>query len=136
VKDAIYFVEEPKVNCLQLFLLHRFIGSHVKVSLSGLGGDELFAGYDFYRYLRGLQRARAVVPRTLARRALEPALDRAAAAVSGLARPGLDQYARELEWAGSVHDGVRSYLLLRNGWDCNPSLLRRVYTPEFLARLA
>jgi len=136
LKDAIYFVEEPKVNCLQLFLLHRFIGSHVKVSLSGLGGDELFAGYDFYRYLRRLQHARAVLPRALARCAVEPVLDRAAAAVSGLARPALDQYARELEWAGSVHDGARSYLLLRNGWDFNPTLVRRVYSPEFLDRLS
>jgi asparagine synthase (glutamine-hydrolysing) len=136
LKDAIYFVEEPKVNSLQLFLLHRFIGSQVKVSLSGLGGDELFAGYDFYRYLRGLRHARAVLPKAVARRAVEPVLDRAAAAVSGLARPALDQYARELEWAGSVHDGARSYLLLRNGWDFNSALLRRVYTPEFVERLA
>ena len=28
-------------------------------------------------------------------------------------------------------DGARNYLLLRNAWDFNPALLRRVYTPEF-----
>jgi asparagine synthase (glutamine-hydrolysing) len=67
---------------------------------------------------------------------VEPLFDRAASAVSQLARPALDQYARELEWAGSLHDGARSYLLLRNAWDFNPSLLRRVYTREFLERLA
>jgi asparagine synthase (glutamine-hydrolysing) len=135
LKDAIYFAEEPKVNCLQLFLLHRFIGSQVKVSLSGLGGDELFAGYDIYRYLRALRHARAVLPSALAQRVVEPVLDRAAVTVCALARPALDQFARELEWVGSVHDGARSYLLLRNGWDFNPSLMRRVYTPEFIQRL-
>lgn len=136
LKDAIYFTEEPKVNCLQLFLLHRFVGTHVKVSLSGLGGDELFAGYDIYRYLGALRYPRAVVPRAPMRGAVEPLIDRIASAVCGLARPVLDQYARELEWAGSLHDGARAYLLLRNAWDFNRSLLRRVYTREFLARLA
>ena len=49
--DAIRHAEQPKVNSLQLYLLHRFIGEHVSVVLSGLGGDELFAGYDIYGYL-------------------------------------------------------------------------------------
>ena len=32
-------------------------------------------------------------------------------------------------------DDARQYLLLRNAWDFNGSLLRRVYTPDFLDRL-
>jgi asparagine synthase (glutamine-hydrolysing) len=135
LRDAIYYTEEPKVNCLQLYLLHRFIGRHVKVVLGGLGGDELFAGYDFYAHLRRLAPVRALVPSWLGRRVLSPAADALARAVSGIGRPGLDLAARGVEWIGSIHDPVRHYLLLRNAWDFNPALLRRVYTAEFRERL-
>src|SRR5258708_18466055 len=56
--EAIWNTEEPKVNSLQLYLLHRFIGEHVSVVLSGLGGDELFARYDIYSYLLPTRRLR------------------------------------------------------------------------------
>ena len=133
--EAIRFTEEPKVNCLQLFLLHRFIGRHVKVALSGLGGDELFAGYDFYRYLKPLARVRAIVPRPLFTRWATPMLDMMARAGSALGQPQLDLYVRGIEWLGSAHDATRQYMLLRNAWDFNPALLARVYTSDFAARL-
>ncbi len=136
LEEAIRFTEEPKVNCLQLYLLHRFIGGHVKVTLSGLGGDELFAGYDFYTYLARLGKLRTIVPAPLANGVLSPTLDFAAGIVSGLGRPSFDLFARGLEWVGSLRDPARHYLLLRNAWDFNQQLLRRVYTREFVERLA
>lgn len=135
LKEAIYFTEEPKVNCLQLYLLHRFIGGHVKVALSGLGGDELFAGYDFYSYLDRLSAPRRLVPRAIMRGLARPALDTAARLLSVVRQPSLDLLARGLEWVASMQDGARHYLLLRNAWDSNGALLRRVYTPEFRERL-
>jgi asparagine synthase (glutamine-hydrolysing) len=134
LRDAIRFTEEPKVNSLQLYLLHRFIGEHVKVVLSGLGGDELFAGYDFYRYLARTARLRSGAVGAGVR-AISPALDWAARRGAAFNRPELDLYVRGLEWLASVDDGSRNYLLLRNAWDFNDVLLRRVYTPEFLDRL-
>jgi asparagine synthase (glutamine-hydrolysing) len=132
--DAIRHTEEPKVNSLQLYLLHRYIGEHVKVVLSGLGGDELFAGYDFYRYLERARRlgsgASGVTIRTVS-----PALDWAAGRAAAAGRPHADLYVRGLEWLASVDDGARGYLLLRNAWDFNGSLLHRVYTRDFLDRL-
>jgi asparagine synthase (glutamine-hydrolysing) len=132
--DAIRHTEEPKVNSLQLYLLHRFIGQHVSVVLSGLGGDELFAGYDFYSYMLRAGRLRNGAAGT-AVRALAPALDWAARRSAGLGRPELDLATRKLEWLAASGDGARNYLLLRNAWDFNPALLRRVYTPEFADRL-
>jgi asparagine synthase (glutamine-hydrolysing) len=132
--DAIWHTEEPKVNSLQLYLLHRFIGQHVSVVLSGLGGDELFAGYDFYSYMLRAGRLRNGTAGA-AVRALAPALDWAARRSAGLGRPELDLATRKLEWLAASGDGARNYLLLRNAWDFNPALLRRVYTPEFAHRL-
>jgi asparagine synthase (glutamine-hydrolysing) len=132
--DAIWHTEEPKVNSLQLYLLHRFIGEHVSVVLSGLGGDELFAGYDIYSYmLRTRQLRRGALGGAV--RALAPALDWAARRSAGLGRPDFDLATRKLEWLVASGDGARNYLLLRNAWDFNPALLRRVYTPDFLERL-
>lgn len=135
LREAIRYTEEPKVNCLQLYLLHRFIGQHVKVSLSGLGGDELFAGYDFYAYLNRLAVQRKIIPSPIMRGIGEPTLNLTASLVSAARRPSLDLIARGLEWVASLHDGARHYLLLRNAWDFNEVLLRRVYTPEFRERL-
>ena len=132
--DAIWHTEEPKVNSLQLYLLHRFIGEHVHVVLSGLGGDELFAGYDFYGYMLRTRRFRRGVAGGAAR-ALAPALDWAARRSAGLGQPQLDLVTRKLEWLAASGDGARNYLLLRNAWDFNPALLRRVYAPDFAARL-
>jgi asparagine synthase (glutamine-hydrolysing) len=133
--EAIWHTEEPKVNSLQLYLLHRFIGEHVSVVLSGLGGDELFAGYDIYGYMLRARRLRGGALGAWVR-ALAPALDWAARRAAGLGRPELDLATRKLEWLAASGDGARNYLLLRNAWDFNPALLRRVYTPDFLGRLA
>ena len=116
--DAIWHTEEPKVNSLQLYLLHRFIGENVSVVLSGLGGDELFAGYDFYSYILRTRRLRGP-GLSAGLRAAGPALDWTARRVAALGRPALDLGTRKLEWLASTSDGARNYLLLRNAWDFN-----------------
>ncbi len=133
--DAIWHTEEPKVNSLQLYLLHRFIGEHVSVVLSGLGGDELFAGYDFYGYLLRTGRLRRGAPAARPRAPWRQPWTGRRDGPPGWAGPELDLATRKLEWLAASGDGARNYLLLRNAWDFNPALLRRVYTPDFAERL-
>lgn len=49
IDDIIQGYEEPFPQLAPNYLISRFVSNHgVKVALSGLGGDELFAGYYYY----------------------------------------------------------------------------------------
>lgn len=43
--DFIYYLDQPNGEALETYFLSYVIAKDVKVALSGLGGDELFAGY-------------------------------------------------------------------------------------------
>jgi asparagine synthase (glutamine-hydrolysing) len=48
--QVIYHSEEPKITNTQVYLVSKLAAKHVKVVLSGMGGDEVFSGYprDFH----------------------------------------------------------------------------------------
>jgi len=50
-------MDQPTGDGLNTFLVSQATAQHVKVALSGLGGDELFAGYRQYRYMLQGERA-------------------------------------------------------------------------------
>ena len=122
-RDVIRAVEEPKVNMIQGYELARFVQPHVKVLLSGLGGDELFAGYDIHRFCNTLGR------------------------FHGLGIPALMQSAGKLLWrmqqasgvlktehyrigaqiALSLGDRTQFYLRLRNAWSYDSPSYARLY---------
>jgi asparagine synthase (glutamine-hydrolysing) len=66
VEEIVSFLDEPfaDTSVIPMFIVSRFAREHVKVVLSGDGGDELFCGYDSFFLLEKLRRFDAV-PRWL-----------------------------------------------------------------------
>lgn len=48
-------IDQPSSDGLNTFLISRLAGEHVKVVLSGLGGDEIFLGYRYFSELLNKQ---------------------------------------------------------------------------------
>ena len=64
VEDFAWYMDEPfgDVSALATFAVSRLAARHLKVVLSGDGGDELFAGYDHY-LVEQRERRRDRIPR-------------------------------------------------------------------------
>jgi asparagine synthase (glutamine-hydrolysing) len=121
----IWHLEVPKVNALQVSELARFTARHVKVVMSGLGGDELFLGYNLHRWLHLAQRTARLTP-ALVRRG--------AGALGGLPAvcgPGWSEQRRLALVVDALGDWPRVYGLLRNLWD-GPAMRRSLYGPRLL----
>jgi asparagine synthase (glutamine-hydrolysing) len=70
VEDLTWYLDEPfgDTSAIPTYMVSRLASEHVKVVLSGDGGDELFAGYDKY-VVEGRERGRDRIPRPLRRMA-------------------------------------------------------------------
>ncbi|MBZ0110909.1 MAG: asparagine synthase (glutamine-hydrolyzing) [Thermoanaerobaculia bacterium] len=131
---TVYHAEVPKVNTLQGYLLARFARQRVTVALSGLGGDELFLGYEIYRYLwPGERLSRGAWARLAS--AAAPAADSVARVLDRTLGLHGDRQRRMAELLASGGDPVRYYLTLRNGWDLGGSVGQKLYTSEWLQGL-
>jgi len=122
----------------RLVNLHRikggFAAGEVRVALSGLGGDELFLGYDVYRHLWP---GRLLVDGPAARpaAALAGAADALAGLLARAAGPRAEVPRRALELAASGGDPLRYWATLRNGWDLGPAVARELYAPAWRRRI-
>ena len=119
-------LEVPKVNAWQVGEIARHAVQHVKVVLSGLGGDELFYGYNMHRIMelarvvekRSPRFARRLAGRTLAR-------------LARLTNVPWPEVERAGLMANELGNWPRVYGLLRNVWD-RPDLRRLLYGPRML----
>ncbi len=128
--EVTWHVEEPKENAIQLYLLSRFASKHVKVALSGLGGDELFGGYRIFDFIRPM-----VLPERLAGRGINIALlwplrNLMAAFIGNLGSMKFDVVKRGMDGILSLGVPSRWYPILRNMWEHDRRLFKAIYTPE------
>jgi asparagine synthase (glutamine-hydrolysing) len=106
-----WHVEEPKENAIQLYLLSQYASRHVKVALSGLGGDELFGGYRIFDYIRPTLPWQRLLGRATNGAILWPARNLFSLLVGHLGSMRFDLAKRGLDFALSMGVPERTYLL-------------------------
>jgi asparagine synthase (glutamine-hydrolysing) len=125
---TVYHAEEPKVNALQSYLLAAKARQEHTVMLSGLGGDELFGGYDIYAIgavLDAIERHGGTPVARCGATMLQAALH-----CNTSLR--LDTLRRGCAIVGKIKNPLAAWLLLRNGWDHNATLRKTIYRHDWL----
>jgi asparagine synthase (glutamine-hydrolysing) len=122
-----WHLELPKINSWQVAELARHTAQHVKVALSGLGGDELFYGYNIHSILHYCSSLHSALPNSISRSAGSFS---AYSAKRLLQAPWTEQERASL-MLSNLGDWPKVYALLRNIWD-NPDLRKQIYGPRML----
>ncbi len=131
---VIWHAEEPKINLLQGFNMSQFVSQYVKVVLGGLGGDEIFAGYDIHKFIYPSNKWHKRIPT-----GLKKLLQWKSNFIfklqhrSGTLR--FDEYRRGLQMLCSIGQIEKYYLILRNVWDFDLGFYDSIYTKEFKAKI-
>ncbi len=130
--EMIWHLDEPSdpfaAGC---YLVSRLAGKHVKVALSGDGGDELFAGYDRFAG-NGLVDIYALLPAALRRTVLQAIVDRVPESF------GYKSVAQKLRWANamSLVSGGERYALSMSFLRFTEEDKRELLRPEVRAGLS
>lgn len=124
-QSLVKHLEAPKVNAVQSAILSEHAVRHTKVALSGLGGDELFLGYNAHRILWAAQSADRMMPFGMNRWL--------AGVFGGLVDDGIPwgERTRAVEMLRAMPNWGAVYGILRNVWD-SPAMRRAVYGPRML----
>ncbi|MFV1974874.1 MAG: asparagine synthase (glutamine-hydrolyzing) [Candidatus Scalindua sp.] len=127
LKQMLWHLETPKINAYQVYKLASLASKHVKVCLSGLGGDELFLGYNAHGIMNKARILKHFLPTPLSQ-------------VTGKSLSALIRNTSPVPWTEreratlmlqSLGDWPRVYGLLRNIWD-SPVLKTKIYGPRLL----
>ena len=129
-KDTVWHTEIPKVNAIQVYLLAQKAREDVKVVMSGLGGDELFGGYDNYLFIKygGL----------LADLPFQSIGDQLRSLAFRIQKGGQhiasDQVRRGLQMGCSFGRRDVFYSILRNVWDGDDGMYAEIYHRDIVER--
>ena len=75
IPGYVWYMDEPvtEAAAISLYFIAKLLREHVTVALSGEGADELFAGYEIYRYMQWLELYRKL-PHPIRQLLVEPLL--------------------------------------------------------------
>jgi asparagine synthase (glutamine-hydrolysing) len=125
----VWYMEEPVCEppAIALYYVTRLAREHVKVLLSGEGGDEAFAGYQNYRNLVWLERFKALG---------KPWASLARVLLSGLGRS--DFFSRFVKYIPLMHVPLIDYYYSRTSgpFVSFNQIREQLYTPEFRAQVS
>lgn len=132
---VIWHAEEPKINLLQGYKMSEFVRPHVKVVLGGLGGDELFAGYDIHKFIRPFDKWHNATPLWM-QKLLRLKSDILFKIQNASKTLRYDEYRRGAQMLMSIGQVERFYLIIRNTWDFDKGFYNEIYSPEFNHNIA
>jgi len=131
VEDFAWFLDEPfgDTSAIATYMVSKLAAGHVKVVLTGDGGDEIFAGYDRYFGFRWI-RLYAALPAAVRRNLLGPAL------YSLRDTAGYKTLAQKVRWMHdlSFHEGGRRYAQATAFFRFGQEGKGGLYTPDMAER--
>ncbi len=123
----VWHLETPKVNALQVSQLAQLASKEVKVTLSGLGGDELFLGYNAHKIFAQCQSLSKWLPNAASRSTGTIA----ASLIKTLHSTPWSEPQRAMQMLQQLGHWPQIYGLLRNVWDA-PKMRQKIYGPKML----
>ncbi len=123
----IWHLETPKVNALQVSQLAQLTSREVKVALSGLGGDELFLGYNAHKIFAQYQQLAQWLPKFISK----PLGGLSTTLLKKFYRIPWSEPQRAMQMLQQLGNWPQLYGLLRNAWD-NPAMRQQFYGPRML----
>jgi len=126
--QAVYHSEQPSIGMLQSYLVSKAARKHVKVILSGMGGDELFAGYTRDIYMEKNLKYGKFLPKFVSSKGLFNF-------INGVPfKAGLDyhEFFRRVNAVSQLKDATRYYLLLRGALNITDDTKKEFYNDKML----
>ncbi len=128
---TIWHADTPKVNIIQNYLVSKFARRNIKMALSGMGGDELFGGYNNYKYASKIQPFHAVIPQWAQTIAGEIPRRLIFIIENAIGNLKYDFPRRALQLLLSIGNSELFYCILRNVWDHDSGMYRMIYSDAY-----